>query len=414
MKIIQVHNYYQQAGGEDSVVASEKLMLQKYGNIVVPFYKTNDDIPFIGKDKKVLASNFFKLLSVSLKTIWNHDIYAEFRGILRNEKPDIVHCHNTFPKISPSIYWACFKENVPVVQTLHNYRLLCPSANLFFNGEIYESSIGKLFPWQAVKDRVYRNSFAGTLVVALMLFFHRIIGTWKNKISIYIALTEFHKEKMIEGNLPKDLIMVKPNFITEESEPVKPYPLRIDMERPVFLFVGRLSPEKGCRVLLRAWQQIEKKFGNNPLLLIVGDGPERVSLEELRDSLSLKETRFLGLQSRTQVKSLMARADLLIVPSLWYEGFPMTIVEALNRGLPVAASNIGSMQSIIVEGMNGFKFKPADISDIASCMKSVLESDDELREIRTKLINKPNMAYRSSGNLKSLLLIYKKAIEVMN
>lgn len=398
MKIIQVHNYYKQAGGEDEVVSAEKKMLIDAGHQVITYYKNNDDI-----------SGFRSMLLTSVKTIWNPATVIEFRKLLKKDRPDVVHCHNTFPLISPAIYWACAKESIPVVQTLHNYRLLCPSANLFFKGEIYESSIGKLFPWQAVRDRVYRNSRVGTLVVASMLFLHRIIGTWKNKVTLYIALTQFHKEKMIEGGLPENLIMVKPNFISEEPETMISDSLNIEINRPILLFVGRLSPEKGCSLLIHAWKKVEQKNKKKPLLLIAGDGPEKNLLENLCNSLSLKEIRFLGLQSREQIQYLMAKADFLIFPSLWYEGFPMTIVEALNRGLPVVASNIGSMRSIIVDGINGFKFKPGDIDDLTDCIKNVLENSNELKEIRDRMLNKPNPEYKSSGNLESLLQIYKKA-----
>lgn len=398
MKIIQVHNYYKQAGGEDEVVSAEKKMLIDAGHQVITYYKNNDDI-----------SGFRSMLLTCVKTIWNPATVIEFRKLLKKDRPDVVHCHNTFPLISPAIYWACAKESIPVVQTLHNYRLLCPSANLFFKGKIYESSIGKLFPWQAVRDRVYRNSRFGTLVVASMLFVHRIIGTWKNKVTLYIALTQFHKEKMIEGGLSENLIMVKPNFISEEPEIMISDSLNIEINRPILLFVGRLSPEKGCSLLIHAWKKVEQKNKKKPLLLIAGDGPEKNFLENLCKSLSLKEIRFLGLQSREQIQYLMAKADLLIFPSLWYEGFPMTIVEALNRGLPVVASNIGSMRSIIVDGINGFKFKPGDIDDLTDCIKNVLENSNELKEIRDRMLNKPNPEYKSSGNLESLLQIYKKA-----
>jgi len=398
MRIIQVHNYYKQAGGEDEVVSAEKAMLIDAGHQVITYYKNNDAI-----------SGFRSMLISSMKTIWNPATVIEFRKLLKKNRPDLVHCHNTFPLISPAIYWACAKEKIPVVQTLHNYRLLCPSANLFFKGEIYESSIGKLFPWQAVKDRVYRNSRVGTLVVVSMLFLHRIIGTWKNKVTLYIALTQFQKEKMIEGGLPENLIMVKPNFISEEPEIMISDSLNIESNCPILLFVGRLSPEKGCSLLIHAWKKLEKKDKKQPLLLIAGDGPEKNLLEKLCISLNLKDIRFLGLQSREQIQYLMAKADLLIFPSLWYEGFPMTIVEALNRGLPVVASNIGSMRSIIVDGINGFKFKPGDIDNLADCIKNALENSNEIKEMRDRMLNKPNPEYKSSGNLESLLQIYKKA-----
>ena len=409
MKIIQVHNYYQQAGGEDSVVEAELELLQANGHEVVTYYKRNNDITTFSN--KLLAIN--QLLKASLSALWSHRTYREFRKILQTKQPDVVHCHNIFPVISPSIYWACAKENVPVVQTLHNYRLLCLNAFLFRqsnsvkcedlsfkkdpkpktseSGSICEKCLTKSFKWPGVKYGCYRDSKAGSLIVALMLFSHKLIGTWAKKVTAYIALTEFQKQKMIEGGIPSGKIFVKPNFIAGgdgvksevlsvkkgESDPAdlifKTLKLKTDV--PCALFVGRLSPEKGCDVLIRAWARFQEKLTANshepianqmPQLLIVGDGPECESLELLAKSYKLiAKVHFLGRMPKMDVLPLMRNAQFLALSSRWYEGFPMTIVEAFSCGTAVISSNAGGVKEVIHQHKNGLKFKVDDVESLS-------------------------------------------------
>jgi glycosyltransferase involved in cell wall biosynthesis len=474
MKILQVHNYYQQAGGEDAVVEAERALLEAKGNDVIPFYKSNDTIPGCGTldaegGMSCLKSKVDGLRSLSftaLKTIWNHQTYREFRKLLQKEKPDVVHCHNTFPLISPSIYWACAKENVPVVQTLHNYRLLClnaflfrttkkkhgawsaergePSSNncqLITNNSICELCIHKSFKWPGIKYGCYRDSKAGSFVVALMLFVHKLIGTWSQKVTAYIALTEFQKQKMIEGGLPEHKIWVKPNFLqrseggdqrSETSLTTINGQLTTEIKRPYALFVGRLSPEKGCDVLLKAWGLFEQQSAvssqqsdeegalssdlcsptsaneKRPGLLIVGDGPERESLEQLTSDLgSLTSVHFLGKQPKEEVVRLMAGARFLALPSLWYEGFPMTIVEALSQGCPVVASNIGSMTSVIEHHHNGLLFEAGDSADLFEKIEWAFGHSDEIRKMGTAAREDFEEKYSADVNYKKLIAVYE-------
>jgi glycosyltransferase involved in cell wall biosynthesis len=481
MKIIQVHNYYQQAGGEDAVVAAERVMLEKHGNIVVPFYKTNDEIG--ASSNKLLAIG--QLLKASVNTLWNPQTYREFRKLLQKERPDAVHCHNTFPLISPSIYWACAKEKVPVVQTLHNYRLLCLNAFLFrkaqavrgkplavsqekrskgyelkAKGSICELCVSKKLKWPGIKYRCYRQSLAGSLVIALMLFVHKLIGTYTKKVTAYIALTEFQKQKMIEGGLPANKVWVKPNFIDDrEAGSRQPLALspsgsadainfprdseiaeknlkanrqmliaKIDpslSSAPYALFVGRLSPEKGCDVLIRAWKLFAQRSGvksqmseqgtqisdlrslisNNqkPQLLIVGDGPDREALEKLTSDLGpLTSVRFLGKQPKERVLALMRSAQFLVLPSLWYEGFPMTIVEAFSNGLPVVASNIGSMTSVIEHERNGLLFEAGSADDLAGVMMKLFFSLKDRDRMSACVLSTSEKHYSETVNIEQL------------
>ena len=405
MKIVQIHNYYQQAGGEDSVVAAERNMLETAGHEVIPYYKSNDGI--VGT---------WQMIVCSLKTLWNYKAYSEFRKFLKSHCPDVVHCHNTFPLISPAIYWACEKEGVPVVQTLHNYRLLCLNSQfLRYNQqsevEICEKCHKRSFKFPGIKYRCYRGSIAGSAVVALMLFLHRLLGTWKNKVSAYIALTEFQKQKMSEGGLPEERIFVKPNFVCSETlkEPVD-----CDIpQSPYALFVGRLSPEKGCAVLLQAWKYFlescdSKQNMFRPELLVVGDGPDKESLEQWSEEHQLNQVRFTGKLPRDQVQALIKGAEFLVLPSLWYEGFPMTIVEAFSCGTPVLVSDLGGMKTIITEGVNGRKFAVGDAFELADRINTMFNSK-ELVAMRAIIRNEFESYYSESFNLSLLLDIYKKA-----
>jgi glycosyltransferase involved in cell wall biosynthesis len=446
MKIIQAHNYYQQAGGEDGVVASELELLRGSGNEVVTYYKNNE----------ALGSGHWALVKASVQTLWNRETYREFQKLLKIEKPDVVHCHNTFPLISPSIYLACAKEKVPVVQTLHNYRLLCLNAFLFrqdssvksvglsvkdglkpktsTSGAICEKCLQKRFKWPGIRYGCYRGSKAGSLVVALMLLFHKLIGTWSKKVTAYIALTEFQKQKMIEGGLPADKIWVKPNFIAS-GDRVKNQDLSVKLENlkpnhlipktgarsaPYALFVGRLSPEKGCDVLIRAWALFEQQSSDlgsptsenqKPVLLIVGDGPERAALEYLTlDLCPLSFVHFLGKQPKESVLSLMRNAQFLVLPSLWYEGFPMTIVEAFSCGLPVMASDDGGMKDVIKDRNTGLLFSLGDEGVLAEniewAFKHLIEMDEMGQAARQQFEKK----YSPQKNYEELMAIYQSVV----
>jgi len=441
MKIIQVHNYYQQAGGEDAVVKAEAELLRTHGHEVVTYYKNNRSL--VGR---------WQLVVGSFKTLWNWEIYCEFRKLLQKEKPDVVHCHNIFPLISPSIYWACAKKKVPVVQTLHNYRLLCLNAFLFRqsrhqddklqtpdsklktgpSGAVCELCVKKSFKWPGIRYGCYRGSKAGSLVVALMLFIHQRLGTWSKKVTAYIALTEFQKLKMIEGGLPVDKIRVKPNFIQQDDLATKE---RIEhdtgglfsdpsvssvVNTPYCLFVGRLSPEKGCDVLIRAWAQFQEKLtahgskppasDHQPQLIIVGDGPERDALEELAKSLQLSAVSFMGKQPKAGVLKLMKEASFLVLPSVWYEGFPMTIVEAFSCEIAVIAPNDGGMKNIIVEQQNGLKFGLGNAGQLAGKIEWAFRHPSEMKDMGRAAHREFEEKYSAEANYNLLINIYEQVI----
>lgn len=344
MKIVLVHNYYPViGGGEDSVVEEERRMLEGAGHSIVPFFMYTKE------------RGFLDFVYSALCLIWNPVAYRRMRRMIRAEQPDIVHCHNTFPLISPSVYWACRKEGVPVVQTLHNYRMVCANGLFLRNGGPCEDCSGRRFGWPAIRYRCYRNSIIGSTMLATLQWVHRLLGTWINGVTRYISLTDFAKSRFVKsGMIPAEQISVKPNFI-QDVPPLEPQKPR----QKQAVFIGRLWPEKGCLLLVDAWIRAFKQ--SNGLggyeLLIIGDGPQRKEAEALCNGCSKDYgICFLGVLPRREVLEILQSVRFLVLPSIWYEGFPMTIVEAFACGTPVLSAGIGSMSSIIEENITGIFF----------------------------------------------------------
>jgi glycosyltransferase involved in cell wall biosynthesis len=390
MKIVLVHNTYQQPGGEDAAFRNEYNLLTKAGHEVVPYVRSNHD-----------ASHYISIrqLALAKRTIWASDTRKEFRQLLRQEKPQIVHVHNTFLMVSPSIYWACRDAEVPVIQTLHNYRLICPGATLFRDGKICEECV-EHGVWQSVRYGCYRKSRPATAVVATMLTTHRFFGTWSRMIDYYLVLTEFARRKFIAGGIPPDKIVVKPNF-------VDPDPGNGHGERSYALFVGRLSPEKGLETLLAAWSRL----GISIPLHIIGDGPIQEQLEEYVRQSHIPSVRFLGSLKWEQVVAAMQGALFLLFPSQCFEGLPMTVIEAFACGTPVIASGTDSRQELISDGCTGLHFTPGDALDLANKAEWAWTHPRDMAEMGKQARLEYEAKYTSSRNYKMLLQIYDRAIQ---
>ncbi|CAD6881810.1 Glycosyltransferase [Methylomonas albis] len=387
MKILVVHNSYQQAGGEDNVVAAEVSLLTKYDNEVELWSVDNKDLPngLIGK------------IGTALNTNYSPAARAIAREKLRNFQPDVVHVHNFFPQISPSIYDACLDEGIPVVQTLHNYRLICPGAMLMRDGNICEQCVSRS-PYQAAWYACYRGSRLGSLVVAHMVAQHRNRGTWQDKVTRFIALTEFAKSKFIAAGFPADKIAIKANFLHDpflnSSLTISP-PLSSEFA----LFVGRISKEKGIKVLMDAWIALSEKN----MLKVAGSGP----LESLL--LGRNNVEALGRQTTAEVSALMRKATFLVLPSQWYEGFPLVLVEAFAHGLPVLASRLGSMADIIKDGETGLLFEPGNAEDLAEKAKFLLENPLQARQLGANARRIFLEKYTAEQNYAELMAIYTDA-----
>lgn len=388
MTILVAHNRYRIRGGEDSVFESECRMLEDAGHKVVRYEKTNADI----HDNGGLAAK----ISLAIRTIWNQRTFREVRELIRREKPDVVHCHNTFPLISPSIYYAAAREGVPVVQTLHNYRLTCLNGYLFRGGRICESCLGRS-PLRGVCRRCYRGSHSQSVTLAAMLIVHRLLGTWRRKVTRYVALTDFAREKFIQAGLPASKIVVKPNAFAPEpivSSPTSNVSSRTCDLRPAtcdggpaahVIYLGRLSPEKGVDVLLRAWALLCNGIPRHPCCLsIVGSGPEDESLRSLASSLGIASSvRFLGALPREEALRELSVAQLLVLPSRCYEQFSTTVLEAMSNGVPALVSDSVSQSTIVEDDVTGRLFPSGDPVALAASLRSLLADTAELRRMGT-------------------------------
>jgi glycosyltransferase involved in cell wall biosynthesis len=391
MKVLVLHSRYTELGGEDIAVESEEQLLATQGHTVLPYRRNNAEIEQLTLVQRAVLPG---------TTVWSNKSLVEVRHLALDQQPDVAHFHNTFPLISPAAYSACRSARIPVVQTLHNYRLLCPAATFFRDGKPCECCMGKRVPWPAVRYACYRGSRTATGTVAAMLAIHRVLGTWMEMIDIYIAGTEFARDKFIAGGLPAAKIVVKPNFVHPDP----------GADRDVSgyaLFVGRLSPEKGLGTLLAAWKQLGGKIP----LLIAGDGPMRSELEALVQQQSLFEIQFLGRLDRQAVFAAMKRARFLVVPSECYENFPVTIVEAYARGTPTIVAGHGALKEIVADQRTGLHFVPGDAEDLARKAEWAWTHPREMEEIgqagRAEFVAK----YSADRNYHMLMDIYKRAIE---
>jgi len=376
---------YREPGGEDQVVLAEIALLEAHGHSVLRYGAHNDQAAHMNR------------LVLTQKALWNSSTYRELRALIRRERPQVAHFHNTFPLVSPAGYYAAKAEGLPVIQTLHNYRLLCPNALFFRNGRVCEDCMGKVVPWPGVVHACYRGSRAASGVVTTMLTIHRALQTWTEMVDVYITLTDFARRKFVEGGLPAQKIMGKPNFI-------HPDPGAREGRGGYTLAIGRLSPEKGVRTLLATWKRLAARIP----LYIVGDGPLR---DEVADATKkLEHTEWLGRQGRERVLALMKDASVLVFPSTCYENLSMSILEAHAVGLPVIASDLGGMSSLIDHGRTGLHFRPGDSEDLAAKVEWASVHSAELAGMRREVRLEFEAKYTAERNYQMLAEIYHSAL----
>ena len=386
MRILQVHNFYQQAGGEDRVLQAEEELLTANGHEVFQYTVHND------------AVNAMPDWSLGLKTIWNGDTYAAVRRRMAEQGIALAHVHNTLPLISPAVYYAAAAQRVPVIQTLHNYRLLCPAATFYRQGAICELCSGKSIKYPAVKYRCYRGGLGASAAVTTMLAVHRLAGTYRQRIHTYIALTEFARGKFCADGLPAERIVVKPNFLMKD-------PGVGDGSGGYALFVGRLSEEKGLAALLDAWSEGSQTIP----LKIAGAGP----LEKFVASRAgeLPSVEYLGHCGYERVIELLKGAVFLMLPSRWYEGMPMAVLESMACGTPVVAFGLGSLNELIREGVNGFKLAGHDAAALAQFLKNPGELTAKCAGLRASTRAHFEAHFTAKANYPLLLGIYKRALD---
>jgi len=391
MKVLVAHNAYQQRGGEDAVVAAETQLVEAHGHAVVRYERQNDELQNRGP---------LSVISAGLGTVWASKSFREVKALLAREKPDVAHFHNTFPLISPACYYACAEAGVPVAQTLHNYRLLCPAATFLRDGKVCKECLGRGVPWPGVVHNCYRRSRPATAAVGAMLAVHRTMRTWTEKVDVYIALSEFARQQFIEGGLPPEKIMVKPNFVSLDPE-VKRGP------GDYALYVGRLSEEKGLRVLLAAWSLLRQRIP----LRIAGDGPIKEEMTRESKQKVLDSVEFLGHVDPAGITGLMQGARFLVFPSVWFETFGLAIVEAFACGLPVIASRLGAMAEIVQDGRTGLHFTPGDSRELAAKIDWAWNHPEEILCIGRAARKEYEAKYTAEENYRRLMDIYQRVLE---
>lgn len=392
MKVLLLHNRYQLAGGEDGVVKAEKLLLEANDHQVSLLEVSNQDI-----------TNAWDKVVTAVNAIYSYSAKEQVSKEIVHFRPDIVHIHNFFPLLSPSIYDACQQYGLPVVQTLHNYRLACPKAMPFRDGKVCEDCIGELIAWPSIVHGCYRNSRLQSSVVTAMLTWHRLRNTWQERVDAYIVFTKFQKEKMVQAGLPREKISVKPNFVFSPD-----FLAQTNQRDDYLLFVGRLSEEKGISILIDAYIEQDLRVP----LKIVGDGPLRQKLQtKVHNSDYDHFIEFLGFQDKSVVLSLMQYANLLVFPSIWYEGFPLAIAEAFACGLPVLVPKLGGLTEIVEYGVNGLYFEAGNSRDLAEQIKWVTSHPEVRLTLSKGALCSYKTKYSSEENYQQLIKIYQQLLD---
>lgn len=384
MKVLVVHNRYQLAGGEDAVVDAEVALLQNRGVDVRRYERHNDDIQHISR------------ASAALQAYWSRQTVSELSDLMVQWRPDVIHVHNTLSLVSPSVYWVADRFGVPVVQTLHNFRLLCPQGMLLRDGQVCEQCVGKPVAWPSVVHACYRESALQSAVLAGLVAGHRALGTYSNKVARFIALNDFCRDKFVQGGLPADKLVVKPNFVD------LPAPDQ-SVDRVGGLFVGRLSHEKGVKTLVQA-----KRSDLALPVKVIGSGPMG---DDVQAAFGADLLGFLPL---AEIVEHMRRSAFLVLPSICYENFPRTVVEAFACGLPVIASRMGSMAVLVKEGETGLLFNPGDAQDLVTKIKWAQAHPAEMAQMGRHARRQYEQEFNAEVNFDLLMAIYQEAMAARN
>lgn len=384
MKILMLHNFYSEPGGEEKGFYSDCELFRSHNVDVITYSQHNEH----------QQNNKFKTVA---RCVWSAADYSHILKLIKHEKPDIMHVHNDFPLLSPSIYHAAFRAGIPAVHTLHNYRWVCPAGTLSRRGKPCIKCIGKSMPWPGVVHACYHRGRAATAVVAAMLTTHNLMGTFRHRVQAAIVFTDFMKNIYIQAGFSESQIHLRANFID-------PDPGMGNGEGNFVLFVGRLAAEKGIDVMLNAWAQ----FSSGMSLKIVGQGP---LYDQIRQrAISLPGVDLLGYVNKSYLDYLYKHAKILIVPSIWYEGSPSVICEAYAAGLPVLASNIGSLSELVRDGYNGAHFTAGDAGSLADVMGRMLANPDRLLALRQGARQTYECKFTAAASFRRLMEIYASVL----
>lgn len=383
MRILFIHSRYQIPGGEESVVEAEIQLLQSRGHEVFRYERDNHEVS--GMNRAALLRD----------TLWSASSHQAVGRLVAAHGIEVVHVHNTLPLVSPSVYSAASRAGAAVVQTLHNFRWLCPQGTLLREGRICESCVGKI-PWRSIQHRCYRDSAVQSAVMTATYGLHTVLGSLHRHADRIIALTDFARDKFIEGGFPADKMVVKPNFVEDTASGTAP----TSRQRSGVLYVGRLSEEKGPDVFVEA-----AGLAPTERFEMLGNGPLAETLARPAN------VTFAGAVAKAQVLDAMQRAMVLVLPSRCYEGLPMTLVEAFCNGLPVIASRLGAFPSLIEDGVTGLLFDPGDASDLARKVQWCRDHPETVARMGVAARAMYLRRYTAQSNHDQMVSIYRSAIE---
>lgn len=384
MNVVTVHNLYKLPGGEDVVFRQESALLADRGHVVTRYVVANDNVDQLSG------------LSLAGRTIWSWPSFRELRALFRRTKADVAHFHNTMPLVSPAAYYAAAAEKVAVVQTLHNYRLLCPGNNLFRDGAPCERCVDRVIPWPSVKYRCYRANRIATLGVATMLSVHRAAGTWRNRVHAFICLTAFARAKFLRGGIPEERLYTKAHFVDPDPGPGPG-------DGGYALYVGRLEEGKGVRTLLDAWRE------DLPMTLVIaGTGPLEEQVREAAQSQTNVE--YLGWVKPAQVTTLLQRAGMLVFPSLFYEGLPTSVLQSLATGTPIVATNSPNLAGLITHRKTGLLFPARDAEALRRRIRWFSEHPEAVQVMRRACRQDYLAKYTADRGYTNLMAVYESAL----
>ena len=379
MRILIAHNAYLYRGGEDTVVEAEIALLRRHGHEVMLYRRDNTELDTLPRRQAAMDS------------VWSKRTVVEVDRLLESFRPHLIHAHNTFPLISPSLYGVANRSDIPVVQTLHNFRLLCPQAMLMRNGRYCDDCVGR-WPWRAVLHRCYRGSLAQSAVSAGMVSSHRMLGTWRHRIRRYIVLNQMCREIFIRGGLPAEKLSIKPNFVAAGGAPG-------EHARRGGLFIGRLAPEKGLLTLAQAIRQ-------KPLIRIAvcGSGPLQATIEQ-SEGLD-----YIGFEQGEALRARISNAEFLVMPSTGIESFGLAAIEAFACGTPVIASRHGGLREIVEHGHNGLLVTPGNADELANAIAYAVSNPMQMRRMGLEAYQTYLARYTPERNYTTLLAIYHQAL----
>lgn len=390
MKILVIHNTYRYAGGEEKVVERESDMLKQAGHTIIRYERSNSEFDDL---------SIGNLIRFPFESVWSNRTVQDLTELIEREQPDLAHIHNTHLMITPSAHHACYALGVPVVQTYHNYRALCPSGTFFRDGHVCEDCLTHPMMISALQHRCFRGSRTRTGLVMGRELYHRYIETWNKQVDVGITPTHFTRDKLIEGGFDGKRLVVKPHFLPYDPQPRIP-----NEDEGYMLYIGRLSPEKGINLLLNTWRLIP-----HIPLKIIGEGPDQQKVEQFKREMPTAQISTYGMLPKDDIIHAIKKARAVIFPSTCYETFGMVIIEAYACGVAVIGSGHGAPKEIIADGVTGLTFSPITAEALAEKVKHLQEHPTYAHEMGHNARQAFLEHYTQDKNLHQLHTIYEEA-----